>query len=44
MHEFCKVFGKHGAPEYGCVVLAFQDFLAIMSADSTLTAKVKQYY
>jgi len=29
IHEFCKLFGKHGAPEYGCGGLTFPDFLAI---------------
>ena len=37
VHEFCKVFGRHGVPEYGSGVLAFQDFLAIMSTDSSLS-------
>ena len=23
VHEFCKCFGKHGTPEYGCSVLGF---------------------
>ena len=26
-HEFCKLLGKHGVPEYGLGVLAFPDFL-----------------
>ena len=27
IHEFCKLIGKHGVPEYGLGVLAFPDFL-----------------
>ena len=27
IHEFCKLFSKHGVPEYGNGVLAFPDFL-----------------
>ena len=44
VHEFCKVFGRHGTPEYECGVLAFQDFLMIMCADSSLSIEMKQYY
>lgn len=29
IHEFCKLFGRYGTPEYGCGCLAFPDFLAI---------------
>jgi len=29
VHEFCKLFGKHGTPEYGCGVLSFPDFLEL---------------
>ena len=34
VHEFCKIFGRHGTPEYGCGVLSFPDFLAIKLQDS----------
>ena len=44
VHEFCKVFGKHGTPEYGCGVLQFPDFLTIMSTDSTLSEESQVYY
>ena len=44
VHEFCKLFGKHGTPEYGCGVLGFQDFLALMCVNSSLSKEVKQYY
>lgn len=30
VHEFCKLFGKFGCPEYGCGAINFPDFLAIM--------------
>ena len=33
VHEFCKLFGCNGVPEYGCGVLAFPDFLSIMQKD-----------
>ena len=33
VYEFCKLFGRHGTPEYGCGTLAFPDFLVIMSKD-----------
>lgn len=26
VHEFCKLFGRHGTPEYCCGALAFPDF------------------
>ena len=42
-HEFCKVFGKHGTPEYGCGVLGFPDFLALMSTDSSLSQESRAY-
>ena len=35
IHEFCKLFGKHGTPEYGCGSLTFPDFLAIKCKDQT---------
>jgi len=40
VHEFCKVFGQHGTPEYGCGVVGFPDFLALMSNDSTIPVRV----
>ena len=39
IHEFCKLFGRYGTPEYGCGGLAFPDFLAIKSEEQT-----KNYY
>ena len=30
VHEFCKLFGRHGVPEYGCGASAFSDYLQIM--------------
>jgi len=34
VHEFCKLFGKHGTPEYGCGNLIFPDFLALKVKDT----------
>lgn len=34
VHEFCKLFGKHGVPEYGCGTLAFPDFLELKMPES----------
>ena len=42
VHEFCKVFGKYGTP--GCGVLGFPDFLAVMSADASLSEESRVYY
>ena len=44
VYEFCKLFGKYGTPEYGCGVLAFPDFLALMSSDITLSEESRAYY
>ena len=33
VHEFCKVFGCHGVPEYSCGV-AFKDFLSVRVDES----------
>lgn len=30
VHEFCKLFGRHGVPEYGCGASTFLDFLNLM--------------
>ena len=44
VHEFCKLFGKHGTPEYGCGVLAFPDFLALKEGDSSSSEEDRMYY
>ena len=44
VHEFCKLFGKYGTPEYGCGVLAFPDFLALKEDDSSLSEEDRAYY
>ena len=44
VHEFCKLFGKHGTPEYGCGVLTFPDFLALKEDDSSLSKEDHIYY
>ena len=41
VHEFCKVFGRHGTPEYGCGVLVFQDFMA---SDTSVSDALQGYY
>ena len=35
VHEFSKLFGKHGVPEYTCGVQSFPDFLALMVAEGS---------
>ena len=42
VHEFCKLFGKLGVPEYGCGT-SFQDFLELMSVNAD-TAEMCSYF
>jgi len=42
VHEFCKVFGKTGAPEYGCGVCTFPDFLTLMLTEPSISAGTRQ--
>ena len=45
VHEFCKLFGKHGVPEYTSGVVSFPDFLELMkAADSSLSEVDRIYY
>lgn len=44
VHEFCKLFGKHGVPEYTSAVTAFPDFLHLMMADEKLCGADSDYY
>ena len=44
VHEFCKLFGKHGTPEYACGVNEFPDFLALMLGDGSLSEDSREYY
>ena len=44
VHEFCKLFGKSGVPEYGCGVLAFPDFLALTIQEDDLSQEIRDYY
>ena len=44
VHEFCKLFGKHGTPEYGSGANDFPDFLALMINDHTLSDESRQYF
>ena len=43
VHEFCKLFGRCGVPEYGCGV-TFTDFLSMMSSKSSLNEQTLSYY
>ena len=42
VHEFCKLFGRYGVPEYSSDA-TFADFLALMSHDAD-TAELHSYY
>ena len=44
VHEFCKLFGRYGVPEYAYGATKFLDFLSIMSVDPSLTPEVTSYY
>jgi len=35
VHEFCKLFGRHGVPEYGCGVSSFLMYLQLMEESCT---------
>ena len=43
VHEFCKLLGKHGVPEYGAGVLVFPDFLEEMCTTDTEPGKASYY-
>lgn len=43
VHEFCKLFGEHGVPEYGCGAIAFPDFLELKIREST-SSEIVSYY
>ena len=45
VHEFCKLFGNHGVPEYGCGTLAFPDFLELKLRESSSSDhEIVSYY
>ena len=44
VHEFCKLFGRYGVPEYAYGATKFLDFLNIMSEETSLTAEIASYY
>ena len=44
VHEFCKLFGKRGTPEYGFGTCDFPDFLKLMIDDRSLSADSRRYY
>ena len=43
VHEFCKLFGRQGVPEYGCGNLTFPDFLALKLSEVCATEDRKYY-
>ena len=42
VHEFCKLFGRTGGPEYACGVLSFPDFLELKVF--TMESEEQAYY
>lgn len=44
VHEFCKLLGKNGTPEYGSGACAFPDFLKLMTDDRSIGADTQQYF
>ena len=44
VHEFCKLFGKHGVPEYTCGVISFPDFLDLIINDNSVHGDKDQAY
>lgn len=42
VHEFCKLFGRTGGPEYACGVLLFPDFFELKA--STMEGEEQAYY
>ena len=44
VHQFCKVFGKHGMREYGCGGQQFPDFLKLMCEDKSVPESKLKYY
>ena len=44
VHEFRKLFGKHGVQEYGCEMVTFPDFLTVKLEDSSLDDNSRLYY
>ena len=43
VHEFCKLFGKCGMPEYGGGTLDFPDFLNLQLEQGCLLEKASYY-
>lgn len=44
VHEFAKLFGNHGTPEYGLGLISFPDFLALMCTDANANEQSHLYY
>ena len=42
VHEFCKLFGKTGGPEYACGVLSFPDFLELTVSTTELNTSTTE--
>ena len=43
VHEFCKMFGRKGTPEYGSGVLNFPDFLSLMHSNKSSMVEPAYY-
>ena len=43
VHEFCKLFGKCGVPEYGCGALNFPDYLNLELEQGCSSEKASYY-
>ena len=44
VHEFCKLFGCHGVPEYGCGASGFLDYLNLMLDGRYSGSDQAEYY
>ena len=44
VHEFCKLFGRHGVPEYGCGASGFLDYLNLMVDGHCSHSDQEEYY
>ena len=44
IHEFCKLFGKNGVPEYAVGVVSFPDFLELKATDDSEDEDGHTYY
>ena len=44
VYEFCKLFGRHGVPEYGCGASGFLDYLNLMLDGHCSHSDQAEYY